>query len=53
MGVRYRQEVCERWIREERPVAEVLDALPEASFDPELHRRFEGDIRTAFARQLQ
>ncbi|HMB69836.1 MAG TPA: FAD-dependent oxidoreductase [bacterium] len=53
MGIRYRQEVCERWIREEQPVAQVIDGLGEANFDPELHRRFEGDVRAAFEGQLR
>jgi NADPH-dependent 2,4-dienoyl-CoA reductase/sulfur reductase-like enzyme len=53
MGVRYRQEVCERWIREEMPVAQLIDSLGDANFDPELHRRFEPAIRAAFERQLR
>jgi NADPH-dependent 2,4-dienoyl-CoA reductase/sulfur reductase-like enzyme len=51
MGIRYRQEICERWIREEWPVARVIESLGEADFDPELHRRFGGEIRAAFEEQ--
>jgi len=53
MGIRYRHEVCERWIREELPVGEVLERLGEANFDPELFRRHEADARRAFQEQLR
>ena len=52
MGIRWRHEVCERWIREERPVEHVLDRLAEASFDPELFRRFEPEIAASLRAQL-
>ncbi|MEE8408640.1 MAG: FAD/NAD(P)-binding oxidoreductase [Myxococcota bacterium] len=52
MGLRYRHEVCERWIKEERPVRWVLDHLEEASFDSELFERFEGDIRQSLRQSL-
>jgi NAD(P)H-nitrite reductase large subunit len=48
LGIRYRHEVCERWIRERRPIDWVLDHLAEASFDPELFRRHEPQIVRAF-----
>ena len=35
LGVRYRQAVCQRWIRDGRPVDYVLQHLREANFDPE------------------
>ncbi len=52
MGIRYRHEVCERWIREERPVEWVLDHLAEANFDPEFFRRHESEIVPALRAQL-
>jgi hypothetical protein len=48
MGIRYRHEVCERWLREERPVEYVVDHLPEANFDPEFFTRHEKDFQKAF-----
>jgi len=48
MGMRFRHEVCERWIVEERSVDHVFDHLEEANFDPELFRRHEEDMRRAF-----
>lgn len=44
LGVRYRQDVCERWIRDGRPAGDVLRHLREANFDPEFARRHERDL---------
>ena len=52
MGARWRHEVAERWIREQRSVEEVIDDLPELAFDPELHRRYEGQMAAGFREQL-
>jgi len=41
MGVRYRHKVCERWIRNETPIAEVLLDLRAANFDPEFFSEYE------------
>jgi NAD(P)H-nitrite reductase large subunit len=35
MGIRYRQEVCTRWIEKEARIEEVLQELGAANFDPE------------------
>jgi NADPH-dependent 2,4-dienoyl-CoA reductase/sulfur reductase-like enzyme len=51
MGLRWRHEVCERWIAEGRELGHVLGRLGEASFDPELFARHEPEIAAAFARQ--
>ena len=51
LGIRYRQETCEKWIREKRPLAYVLTHLQEANFDPEFHRRYEKDILRAYKNQ--
>ena len=52
LGVRFRHEVCERWIREKRGVDYVLDRLGDANFDPEFGRRHEDDIARAFKGQV-
>jgi NAD(P)H-nitrite reductase large subunit len=39
MGVRFRHEVCERWLLEERPFDYVAPRLGEAGFDPEFSPR--------------
>lgn len=44
MGVRYRHEVCEAWLREKTPIDEVLTNLGLANFDPEFYDEYEADI---------
>ncbi len=52
MGIRYRHQVCEAWIREQRSVEYVLRNLRKAHFDPELFRRWDDDIKNALEVQL-
>ena len=52
MGIRYRHEVCEAWISEERPVNFVLEHLAEANFDPEFYDRHESEIVPVLREQL-
>jgi NADPH-dependent 2,4-dienoyl-CoA reductase/sulfur reductase-like enzyme len=52
LGIRYRHRTCERWIREKRSIAHVLENLPEANFDPEFFRRHERDMVQAWKAQL-
>ena len=51
MGVRYRHDVCERWIRERWPVGDVLENLPAANFDPEFFRQHEDELIDCFNAQ--
>lgn len=51
MGVRYRHEVCERWILERAGLAEVLPRLALANFDPEFYPQHEGHLLNAYQRQ--
>jgi hypothetical protein len=44
MGVRYRQEVCHRWIENGTGIEEVLQHLGLANFDPEFYKEYEADI---------
>lgn len=44
MGVRFRHEVCEKWLAEEAHVEEVLQNLKLANFDPEFYDTYEADI---------
>jgi len=52
MGLRFRHEVCERWLVEERTVDYVLAHLEEANFDPEFFRRHEPTVRRALQEAL-
>lgn len=53
MGIRYRHEVCERWLRDERDLDYVIDHLAEGNFDPELFRRHEAEITARLRRQVE
>ncbi|MEZ5041405.1 MAG: FAD-dependent oxidoreductase [Saprospiraceae bacterium] len=44
MGVRYRQEVCEAWVKAKTPVEVVLQNLGLANFDPEFYDEYEGAV---------
>ncbi|MFQ5335722.1 MAG: NAD(P)/FAD-dependent oxidoreductase [Flavobacteriales bacterium] len=48
LGVRFRHEVCNRWIEEGRSADYVLAHLREANFDPEFYPTFETEIQHAF-----
>lgn len=52
MGMRYRHEVCEAWIREKRPVSEALSDLRTANFDTEFFTRHEDEIISALRSQI-
>lgn len=51
MGVRYRHEVCEKWIAEETPIEEVLPRLGLANFDPEFYKEYEHEVVALYNRQ--
>ncbi len=51
MGIRYRHEVCRRWIREQTPVETVLQNLRLANFDPEFFPGFEPEVIEQYKRQ--
>ena len=48
MGVRYRHEVCEKWLREKTPIETVLQDLSLANFDPEFYSEYERDLLELF-----
>ena len=43
-GIRYRHEVCEKWILENTPVETVLENLGLANFDPEFYKEYDEEI---------
>ncbi|MEM9920261.1 MAG: FAD/NAD(P)-binding oxidoreductase [Bacteroidota bacterium] len=51
MGVRYRHEVCEKWLAEKPPVEEVLQNLSMANFDPEFYKEYERDVIALYNKQ--
>ena len=44
LGIRFRQEVCEKWIKEKWKISEVLPVLSEANFDTEFSTRYEREL---------
>jgi len=52
MGIRYRQDVCEKWIRIGAPVEAVLEQLGLANFDPEFFDQYETDLVDIYNRQF-
>ena len=51
MGVRYRHEVCEKWLSAGTHIEEVLQNLGIANFDPEFYRQYEAEVIAQYNRQ--
>lgn len=51
MGVRYRHEVCEKWLRAGTHIEEVLQNLGIANFDPEFYQQYEAEVIAQYNRQ--
>lgn len=48
MGVRYRHEVCDEWLRTGTSVRSVLENLGVANFDPEFYRQHESALVSVY-----
>ena len=44
MGIRYRHEVCEKWIQSKTHIETVLQDLSLANFDPEFYKEYENEL---------
>ena len=44
MGVRYRHEVCDRWLKDATKLKDVIRNLKKANFDPEFYKDHEDEI---------
>ncbi|MFK7806718.1 MAG: NAD(P)/FAD-dependent oxidoreductase [Saprospiraceae bacterium] len=51
MGIRYRHEVCEKWIFEKANVSTVLENLELANFDPEFYKTYEQELVKLYNQQ--
>lgn len=51
MGVRYRHEVCEKWLEDKTHIEEVLQNLGLANFDPEFFDEYEADVINIYNQQ--
>jgi len=43
-GIRYRHEVCEKWIKDRTHIEDVLQNLGMANFDPEFYKQYESEV---------
>jgi len=44
MGIRYRHEVCDMWLKEGTLLKEVIQNLSKANFDPEFYTQYEEEV---------
>ncbi len=51
MGVRYRHEVCEKWLDEKASIETVLQNLGLANFDPEFYKEYESEVVEMYNKQ--
>ena len=51
MGVRYRHELCDKWLKEQAPVEDVLQNLGAANFDPEFYKEYEQEVVEIYNQQ--
>ena len=51
MGIRYRHEVCEKWLKEKTSVETVLQNLGIANFDPEFYKEYETEVIKIYNQQ--
>lgn len=51
MGIRYRHEVCEKWLASKSHIETVLKDLAIANFDPEFFKKYEKDLIDLYNKQ--
>ena len=51
MGVRYRHEVCEKWLAKKTHVEGVIKNLGLANFDPEFYEEYEPEVISLYNKQ--
>jgi len=51
MGIRFRHEVCEKWLKEKTPLETVIQDLSLANFDPEFYKQYEQNLLDAYNSQ--
>jgi NADPH-dependent 2,4-dienoyl-CoA reductase/sulfur reductase-like enzyme len=52
LGIRYRHEVCEKWLHEKTHMDDVMKNLALANFDPEFYRSYESQIIDVYNRKI-
>jgi NAD(P)H-nitrite reductase large subunit len=51
MGIRYRHDLCQRWLEQAKTLPYVLEHLGAANFDPELYAQHEKDLLEVYRRR--
>lgn len=51
MGVRYRHEICEKWLAQKAHVETVLQNMGITNFDPEFYNQYEADVIALYNQQ--
>lgn len=51
MGIRFRHEVCEKWIKEKTDIETVIKNLGLANFDPEFYKKYEAEVVSVYNKQ--
>ena len=51
LGIRFRHEVCEKWLKDQSHVEEVLENLSMADFNPEFFKSYEGALVDIYNKQ--
>ncbi len=51
MGIRYRHEVCEKWLAQKANIEMVLESLALTNFDPEFFKSYESEIIAQYNQQ--
>lgn len=49
MGIRFRHQVCEKWIAQKTPLQQVIEDIQLADFEPEFYAPFHDSITQAYA----
>ncbi len=52
MGIRYRHEYCDHWLRHATPLRDVMQNLRFANFDPEFFKQYEQTLLGLYNRRF-
>lgn len=52
MGIRFRHDTCDKWLRDRRILPEVIMEISKANFDPEFFNKFDEELIQEYNRQF-
>lgn len=53
LGVRFRHEICDRWLNENRTMDYVMEHLADGNFDPEFSQHFEQELVNVYNKKFE